>query len=717
MKTQGGGSMGRDRVELVGNNTWVLGAGAYYTQEPARRGQRPPAAELAVAAGAAAAGAAAAGAAAGAGAGAAAGAGGHGYELYHIGKDIIQVSLSSPPYQWTELIPYREYEFQLTKIGVGRTWNKWSGEDATRLIFIVKSPTEYKLLSIVPDSAEVKAYPLQNNSITVVGDPTALTDRTNRTSERNIVQINVAGQGYILSTRYHQLFPDTLRLYIPAIMFNDEDMRIRSFGAAILNSPASPQRAEDVDAARATRAAAKLALDAAVAEEDVREATQAVAEATAKLNKKVLLDTLQRFDVDYMEATKDSSRSKYARALEAAKSQEAILRNRVAGQKITVSPSDWGEAARILTKAYGTTFACLNMANELHFGGGYTRGDKAQEENMFRRTNCHFCDHRLMPGQPPNIKDDITVAQKAYADTYLQRSSKCIDVIGNYTEDYQNFIQGAAPDNFIQGTLDTCYLDPCPRLCIKGPDTTDEHAYNLLEEPFLFYELRSAAPDLRRGNGWHAGVNEDGVDEVKEALDKRIQSQLKTLKAHDIKHVVLSAFGCGAFLNDPVSVAGIYKEHLELPEYKDYFECVNFAIYYPGYGPDNYTPFREILTPIKYDWFWMGDEESDGWVRYEPRICDMLNMALNDGLTDQVDIGGGRRVVGLTSDQWMKDDTVDIPDESILRQVIISQPSRWRAVKRSPRADDPVQTALVEGAAAAESLEPGSLEPEPGPPE
>jgi hypothetical protein len=57
---------------------------------------------------------------------------------------------------------------------------------------------------------------------------------------------------------------------------------------------------------------------------------------------------------------------------------------------VEVHPGDWGEVTRSLTVAHGRCFAVLNMANAYVPGGAYVEGAVAQEENMFRRTDCHF---------------------------------------------------------------------------------------------------------------------------------------------------------------------------------------------------------------------------------------------------------------------------------------------------------------------------------------
>ncbi|HEU4410187.1 MAG TPA: poly(ADP-ribose) glycohydrolase domain-containing protein, partial [Polyangiaceae bacterium] len=57
---------------------------------------------------------------------------------------------------------------------------------------------------------------------------------------------------------------------------------------------------------------------------------------------------------------------------------------------VRVYAGDWGEVTAALSREHGETFAVLNMANAFVAGGAYVEGAVAQEENMFRRTDCHF---------------------------------------------------------------------------------------------------------------------------------------------------------------------------------------------------------------------------------------------------------------------------------------------------------------------------------------
>ena len=100
----------------------------------------------------------------------------------------------------------------------------------------------------------------------------------------------------------------------------------------------------------------------------------------------VLRDTLARLCTpDKRRAFHDLASKNLARWASAARPPASCV--------VEVLPGDWGDVTLALTKRYGRTFATLNMANAYYFGGGYAHGQVAQEENMFRRTDC--ADRRL----------------------------------------------------------------------------------------------------------------------------------------------------------------------------------------------------------------------------------------------------------------------------------------------------------------------------------
>ena len=234
------------------------------------------------------------------------------------------------------------------------------------------------------------------------------------------------------------------------------------------------------------------------------------------------------------------------------------------GLEVIVEPIDWGEMALKCTKKYGSIFACLNMANSETPGGGYQNGPAAQEENMFRRTNCHFYINR----------DEMLVPNKDNSFYF-------------YNKKYQHLIGAEDGEN--------TYIDvKNPRICIKEKETyngnntlegTKNIGYGELSDDnkFLFYELRCAA------------VRNNTVNDAfqKNKMEKIIHAQFKTLMKNGLRHAILGAFGCGAFHNPPLEVAALYKECLML--YKDHFDVIAFPIFYAGNGETNYANFREIL--------------------------------------------------------------------------------------------------------------------------
>ena len=222
--------------------------------------------------------------------------------------------------------------------------------------------------------------------------------------------------------------------------------------------------------------------------------------------------------------------------------------------KVQVVQGDWGDVTLKLTKAYGECFAVLNMANADVPGGGYVEGMSAQEENMYRRTDCHFY-----------------ITEKEYDKSLNEYKPFMIELI-------------SAKNGIVYLDIDN------PRICIRRAEdqTCDDLAYTWLKEDevFPFYELRATAQDLR-GN----------VKFNSNEARKRIVAQLDTLQAKNIRYAVLGAFGCGAFLNPPDIIATIYKEEIE--KRIDDFTLVVFAILDRSQKIGNYSIFKSILESKK----------------------------------------------------------------------------------------------------------------------
>ena len=114
------------------------------------------------------------------------------------------------------------------------------------------------------------------------------------------------------------------------------------------------------------------------------------------------------------------------------------------------------------------------------------------------------------------------------------------------------------------------------------------YAFLPSDQIFPFLELRSAAVDRsRKRKASHA-------HDLGE-MEKRVEAQFATLIANGIRHVVLSAFGCGAFENDPSDIAWVYKQAVE--RHRAAFAVIAFAIFYAGHGEDNYKIFKASLAP------------------------------------------------------------------------------------------------------------------------
>ena len=263
---------------------------------------------------------------------------------------------------------------------------------------------------------------------------------------------------------------------------------------------------------------------------------------------RILGDTVARFNAmstDETEAIRNRGMSERPKLLDVeAKSALRIL----------VVERDTLDLAKEVFETLGIAPLVLNMANESAPGGGYRSGSAAQEENLFRRSDLHFC------FKPGDILPD-------YADPSRVRYSREMT-------------------HLISGLYDKVYISETPRICIRGSEKFGDPTlgYRLYDdgEAFPLYEMRSAAFIV--GNS---------PESEEEEARRRIRAQLNSARKAGHRVLVLSAFGCGAFGGTPEIVAEVYCEELKLHE--DFFSLVAFGIFYAGWGENNYDVFRAVF--------------------------------------------------------------------------------------------------------------------------
>jgi uncharacterized protein (TIGR02452 family) len=97
----------------------------------------------------------------------------------------------------------------------------------------------------------------------------------------------------------------------------------------------------------------------------------------------------------------------------------------------------------------------------------------------------------------------------------------------------------------------------------------------LLDEPYTAGFLTAAAPNA----GVVLRTAPERVPELPRALATRAERVLETAAAHGYRRLVLGAWGCGVFQNDPAQVAGAFRALLgEGGRFSGYFEHVVFGV-------------------------------------------------------------------------------------------------------------------------------------------
>lgn len=199
-----------------------------------------------------------------------------------------------------------------------------------------------------------------------------------------------------------------------------------------------------------------------------------------------------------------------------------------AGAEVTieVTPESTAAAARRLVEREQIAgVAALNFASAKNPGGGFMGGAKAQEEDLARCSALYHCVRK----------------QPAY------------------------YSANRAHDSLLY----TDHLIYSPGV----PFFRDERL-DLLERPFCVGMVTSPAPNA----GEYLRRRASGRPEIRATLERRAEQVLRVMAHHGHRVVVLGAWGCGVFRNDPAEVAGVFAALLRAPPYRGAFARAVFAI-------------------------------------------------------------------------------------------------------------------------------------------
>lgn len=190
------------------------------------------------------------------------------------------------------------------------------------------------------------------------------------------------------------------------------------------------------------------------------------------------------------------------------------------GSEITVTNETTTQAAvRLLSEGYKDLVA-LNFASAKNPGGGFLAGANAQEEDLCRMS----CLYRCLTSQPKYYNDNIMQNDNLYTDNIIYSPNV--------------------------------------------PFIRDEEL-NLLDQPYSLSIITSPAPNLSNGQS----ISDDKLRSI---LKNRIKKILLVAAQHHHKNLILGAWGCGIFSNDPNVVSSLFMECLSDISL---FKTVCFAVY------------------------------------------------------------------------------------------------------------------------------------------
>ena len=115
---------------------------------------------------------------------------------------------------------------------------------------------------------------------------------------------------------------------------------------------------------------------------------------------------------------------------------------------------------------------------------------------------------------------------------------------------------------------------------------------DLMDEPILASVITAPAPNA----GAVAQNEPHNIVLVEPTLRRRSELVLDVALAHSVKHLVLGAWGCGVFRNNPETVARTFAEFLRTDgKFSNVFRSVVFAVYDRTSGEGTFRAFAETF--------------------------------------------------------------------------------------------------------------------------
>ena len=227
------------------------------------------------------------------------------------------------------------------------------------------------------------------------------------------------------------------------------------------------------------------------------------------------------------------------------KPQDDITLENIRGvqTKIEVTSETTLEAAeRLIVKEGLTDVVCLNFASAKNPGGGFLNGSQAQEESLARSSGLYPC---------------ILQMTEMY----------------NYNKS-------------LRTALYSDYMIYSPNVPVFRDDPG-----KLIKVPYCVSFI--TAPSVNAG-----AVRENerqNINKIDTTMINRIRKILQVASKNGQKSLILGAFGCGVFKNNPSDVVGYFKKVLTEEEFKSEFNRVTFAIYDNSIDSRLIKTFRSVL--------------------------------------------------------------------------------------------------------------------------